>query len=94
MPINKKVPWLLCYDVADPKRLQRVHRIISKNSTTFQYSVYFTHGTRREILQIIEQTEPLIDPGKDDLRVYPVLTTAKHYHFGRSMIADGIYLFH
>lgn len=66
MPINKKVPWLLCYDIADPKRLQRVHRIISKNSTTFQYSVYFTHGTRREILQIIEQTEPLIDPGKDD----------------------------
>lgn len=94
MPINKKVPWLLCYDIAGPKRLQRVHRIISKNSTTFQYSVYFTHGTRREILQIIEQTELLIDPGKDDLRVYPVLTTAKNFHFGRSMIADGVYFFH
>ena len=92
MPQSKKTPWLLCYDISDPKRLQRVHRVISSNAVTLQYSVFYAYGTRTEVFEIIEQAELVIDSKKDDLRAYPILTTAQTFEYGCSMIPDNISL--
>ena len=33
--------YLVCYDIRDPKRLRRVHRIMKGFGETWQYSVFF-----------------------------------------------------
>ena len=45
MPAGRRTPWLICYDIADPPRLQRV-RTISRHAVPLQYSVFCTDATR------------------------------------------------
>jgi len=33
--------YLVCYDVRDPKRLRRVHRLIKANGEPWQFSVFY-----------------------------------------------------
>ena len=94
MPLNKKTPWLLCYDIADERRLYRVHRTISRFSIPFQYSVYYTFGTKNQIQRIIEDVEKLIDKNQDDVRAYPLSSTAQTYVFGSSLLPEGISYLH
>ena len=94
MPANRRTPWLLCYDIADPRRLQRVHRIACRHATPLQYSVFHTVATRRELQAIVDEVEDHIDPGHDDVRAYPLLVTAPTTILGRSRLPDGVMLGH
>jgi CRISPR-associated protein Cas2 len=33
--------YLVCYDIADPKRLQRVHKVMAGYGRRWQFSVFF-----------------------------------------------------
>lgn len=33
--------YLLCYDIADPKRLRRIHRVAKSYGEAWQYSVFY-----------------------------------------------------
>jgi CRISPR-associated protein Cas2 len=33
--------WLVCYDITEPKRLRRVHRLLKGYGEPWQYSVFF-----------------------------------------------------
>lgn len=92
MPANRPTPWLLCYDIANPRRLQRVHRAACRHATPLQYSVFHTITTRREILAMIHDIEEYIDPGQDDVRAYQLLTTARPVLVGRGRLPSGIML--
>lgn len=92
MPANRSTPWLLCYDIADPRRLQRVHRAACRHATPLQYSVFHTIATRREILAMIHDIEEYIDPGQDDVRTYPLMTTTPPVLIGRDRLPRGIML--
>ncbi|HED14018.1 MAG TPA: CRISPR-associated endonuclease Cas2 [Gammaproteobacteria bacterium] len=70
MPVNKRLPLLICYDIANPKRLQRVHRVVSHKAVMVQYSVYYTEMNRTEIGRIIREVEECIDKRADDVRIY------------------------
>ena len=94
MPAGRRTPWLLCYDVADPRRLQRVHRVVCRHATPLQYSVFHTMATRHEVLDILHDLEKHIDPRQDDIRAYPLLTTARPITVGRGRLASGIMLYH
>lgn len=91
MPASRRTPWLLCYDIASPRRLQRVHRVACRHATPFQRSVFHTVATRHEILAMIHEFEECIDPDQDDVRAYP-LTTAVPVTFGRDRLASGVML--
>ena len=94
MPASRRTPWLLCYDIADPRRLQRVHRVARRHATPLQYSVFHTIATRGEVRAMIHDIEEFIDPGQDDVRAYPLLTTAQPVTLGRSRLANGVMLCH
>ena len=94
MPANRRTPWLLCYDIADPRRLQRVHRVACRHATPLQYSVFHTVATRREVQAIVSEVEAHIDAGHDDVRAYPLLVTAPTTILGRSRLPDGVMLGH
>ncbi len=72
MAINRKAPYLICYDIANPKRLQRLHRKVSAVAVMIQYSVYFAELNQREVDLIIGEIQECILSGEDDVRLYPL----------------------
>ena len=91
MPSSRKTNWLICYDIANPGRLQRVHRIVRRFAATCQYSIYCKTATRREIVKLLDDLEPVIDPRRDDVRVYPLWPAGSHLEAGREYFPDGVY---
>ncbi len=74
--------YLLCYDIADPKRLGRVHRAVSKLMWQLQYSVYYAEIMPDQIAALVTRLERLIDPLRDDIRVYAVEPLADAIRLG------------
>lgn len=93
MPASKKIPWLLCYDIAEPRRLQRVHKTVSRHAIPLQYSVFLAYGTKREMLSMIDAIDELIDKREDDVRAYPLSFSAQVHSFGCSLLPDGVNFF-
>lgn len=91
MPASKRSSWIVCYDIADPRRLVRVHRKLKRHGIPVQYSVFFLQSTRRALTALLATVVvPLIDPRADDLRAYPLLSRAAPTVFGRGSVPDGV----
>ena len=64
--------WVVAYDVRAPRRLRRVRRYLETVAVPLQFSVFAAAWSARERILALECLEQLIDPGSDDLRLYPV----------------------
>jgi CRISPR-associated protein Cas2 len=81
--------WLLAHDIADPKRLQKVWRLMRKEGLPLQYSVYLLHGDRQRVQQLLDQLALLIDNKADDLRVYPLGENTRLWGLGTQFNEGG-----
>ena len=77
-----------------PRRIQRVHRVLCRHATPLQYSVFHVIATRRKIRAMLHEIEKHIDPRRDDVRAYPLLTTARPVSLGRDRLGSGITFCH
>ncbi len=93
MAINKKIHRLICYDIACPKRLARVHRLVSQQALCIQYSVYYWHASQRELSLLLKALEARMDPREDDIRIYPLPKKPHMVQLGRSRLPEGLQLF-
>ena len=91
MPRSRRTNWLICYDIADPARLVRVHREVRRYATPFQHSVFRAHATRRGLAKRLRILAELIDPRQDDVRAYPLLTAAAPIVYGSRLLAEGVH---
>jgi len=91
MPAGNRTPWLICYDIADPRRLKRVHKIVRRFASPFQYSVFRRSATRREIVDLLTDLEHVIDPRRDDLRAYPLRPADWHLDAGKKLLPGGVF---
>lgn len=64
---------MIVYDIADPKRLSKVHRIMKKNGLPVQKSVFFYYGNENTTNMLLDKIDVAIDPDVDDLRAYPII---------------------
>lgn len=92
MPANKARLFLLAYDIADPRRLTQVHRTVRNQGLPLQYSVFLVPGTAEQIDALCTALADIIDPAKDDIRVYPLPTKLDVVAYGRQWAADGVAL--
>ena len=92
MPVNAPRRYLICYDIADPRRLGRVHRFLSSNAVPLQYSVFTGWYRRHELDEILAGLAEIIDSGEDDVRVYPLPASPRAVGIGRSFFPPGIML--
>lgn len=81
--------WLIGYDIASPKRLQRVHRFLSRRAYALQYSIFLATVTRAELDDILRGTARLIHPRRDDVRAWPLPENAKFQSIGPGL-PEGI----
>lgn len=64
--------FMVCYDIADPKRLGRVHRFMKKKGIAAQKSLFFVQRGEREMKTFLKDLNRIIKKNADDIRAYPV----------------------
>jgi len=74
--------YLVCYDIANPKRLSRLQRYVAAQAMMLQYSVYLLYATERERDAFIAGMRQRINPQMDDVRIYPLPTEVKMHTIG------------
>lgn len=89
-----KSKYLVCYDIAKPKRLSRVLRFMKGQGIHLQYSVFHCSLTWPELMKMKEKLEWLIDKREDDIRVYPLPSDCKVIVMGcGDRVPDGVEIF-
>lgn len=66
--------YLIAYDIADNKRLAKVHRLMKKEGIAAQKSLFFMYGKRSKVTVFLDQLESMIKANKDDIRAYPIVS--------------------
>jgi CRISPR-associated protein Cas2 len=90
--VSRRQPYLVAYDIADPRRLQRVARCVGRLGLRIQYSVFLAHLTPPQCKRLTDELRRLIDPRADDVRFYPLPTRVAPIIYGRSYWPEGIQL--
>ena len=85
--------YLLCYDIADPRRLSRIHRICGEFGISFQYSVFLMELEEEEVDALLERIEGIIDHNEDDVRLYPIQSKKAIVTLGEPLLPEEIHLF-
>lgn len=85
--------YLIAYDIADPKRLARVHRVLKKDGLPIQYSVFTVVMKRPRLLRLLERVEEHIEPKEDDVRCYRLPENAESAALGRQYFPNDVFLF-
>lgn len=81
--------FLLCYDIANPKRLQRFQRQIRKQAWMLQYSVYLGRLPKAELDRLINRLPTLISPS-DDVRLYRISAQQSLHWWGDWLFPHGV----
>lgn len=86
-----KINYLVCYDISDDFRLQRVSRFLKGKGIHLQYSVFYCCLNPEEVIGIKNELKDLINREKDDVRFYPVTLKFKPIILGkRGLIPEEV----
>ena len=66
MSQNQTVPWLVTYDIANPRRLARVFKRLKKEGIPMQYSVFAVDTSAQKMGVLMAALATLIDGKADD----------------------------
>lgn len=92
MPANRPVNHLLAYDIACPKRLRKVHRVMKENGVPLQYSVFMLQMTNRQLNALLDELRRIINEREDDIRVYPLAPNPDIIRIGEEYLSEGAIL--
>ena len=68
-----KHDFVICYDIADVKRLRKVAKCLEQNAFRIQKSLFFyPQATQADIFALVNEIDELIDQEEDDVRIYHV----------------------
>ncbi|WP_305908191.1 CRISPR-associated endonuclease Cas2 [Methylomarinum sp. Ch1-1] len=93
MAINKQQQYLVIYDIADPKRLGKTHRLLKKQGLPVQYSVFSVVASGSGIKHLLQSIEEIINEKEDDVRCYALPANIDCKTIGRQYFPDDIALF-
>lgn len=84
--------YLIAYDITEPRRLNRIARYLSKRAVRIQYSVFAAELSRAGLEDTVDGLRTLIDPRRDDVRIYPLPRSGQVALMGRQLFPDDILL--
>ncbi len=93
MADSQNALYLIAYDIADPRRLSRVHRTLKKQGLPVQYSVFTVVLKRKALLRLLERINLLIQPAEDDVRCYRLPENTDVNTLGRQFFPEDVMLF-
>ncbi|MBM94512.1 MAG: CRISPR-associated endonuclease Cas2 [Oceanospirillaceae bacterium] len=80
--------YLIQYDIANPKRLQRVYRLLKSCAIPLQHSVFAWQGNQHQLAELKRQLTQRINLDEDDIRGYRIRKPI--YLFGRNPLPDDL----
>lgn len=86
--MKRKNWYIVAYDISNPKRLAKIHRMLRKNGISAQKSVFFVKGTESDINKLLDQIASFMVLREDDLRAYPIIHPEKVWTSGPNPLAD------
>lgn len=84
--------WLVCYDIADPRRLRRVHRYLSRHALPCQYSVFILAASEEQAEAHCDALARLIEERVDDVRMYCIPQRVEFWPLGLQGGLQGVTL--
>lgn len=88
---RKREPHILAYDIADPKRLRHVHKLLKAWGMPVQYSVFAVDLTTRGADKLFAALARIADADADDVRLYRI-GQGTHCWSGRAPLPEGMIL--
>jgi CRISPR-associated protein Cas2 len=85
-------PTLICYDIADPKRLRRVFREMRDVALPVQKSVFVAEMSSAELGQLLARLADYIDPQEDRLQAFLLRDFSKPVTLGRAVALTDIWV--
>ena len=85
--------YLIAYDIANPRRLSRVHKTLKKQGLPVQYSVFTVVMKRKALLRLLENLIALIKTAEDDIRCYRLPESTDIKTLGRQFFPEDVMLF-
>lgn len=92
--MKAQATYLVTYDIRNPRRLARIYRHCKRAGLHLQYSVFLLRASPQMMDRFIRELASLIDPRRDDVRIYPVPERAAWTCLGRSLWPAEVYFFH
>ncbi len=83
--------FLVSYDIREPRRLQRIHKLLKAWGLPLQKSVFIVDGSR-DIEQLKQLLLETMDRKQDDIRLYPIFTESLVWEWEDKSILEGILL--
>ena len=62
--------YLACYDISDPRRLHKVHKIVQAYAIGGQKSFYECWLTEDDRTELLSRVESAFDPDEDQFRLF------------------------
>lgn len=84
--------WIVAYDIADPRRLRKVHRLMQKYGVPMQYSAFNVVLSDPQMTALLDELQALIDDRADDVRAYHLPASCKVWTAGSAPLPDGVTL--
>jgi CRISPR-associated protein Cas2 len=85
--------YLIAYDIANPRRLSKIHRTLKKQGLPVQYSVFTAVMKRKAMLKLLDRLNVLIRQSEDDIRCYRLPERMEIQTLGRQFFPDDVMLF-
>lgn len=82
--------YLLAYDIRDPKRLQRVHRFMTRYMYRLQYSVFVGHLSDHGRATVMSGVANRINAHTDDVRLYRLPSNLWADGMGKAALLPGV----
>ena len=82
--------WLVCYDIAEPRRLARVWRAVREFGVPLQYSVFWARLDNIGLGEALAAIATRIEPHADDVRLYPLPENVQITGLGRDVVPLGV----
>lgn len=89
---KQRLPHIVTYDIADPKRLRRIHRFMKKVALPLQYSVFLLEADTKRIESLLKQLRTMIKANEDDIRIYPLPKNPDWCSLGKPLWLEGVQL--
>jgi CRISPR-associated protein Cas2 len=82
--------YLICYDICNPRRLRRVHRIVRDIGFPIQYSVFEAELDPVELSALLNKLESEILVEEDKVYFYRVASKKYNYSLGLENKTDAL----